>query len=307
MVGNNESHQRLDVWLRAKFPSLSRSRIQTLIKDGYILVDGWKVRPHLMTRAGMKVSVTIPRPETINLVPENLPLEVLYEDGDILVVNKPANLVVHPAAGHSHGTLVNALLHHCRDFQPIGGELRPGIVHRLDRDTSGVLVVAKNAEALNRLTHQFKAGSVYKEYLALVHGLPARHEDRIETLIGRSTTDRKKMSAHPARGRPAITRYRIEERLENFALLRVVIETGRTHQIRVHMAHIGHPVVGDRQYGRRRLAPDLACLAPRQMLHAHRIGFTHPRSGERMEVVAPIPEDMEKLLSLLRKRTFTLS
>jgi 23S rRNA pseudouridine1911/1915/1917 synthase len=208
--------------------------------------------------------------------------------------------VVHPAAGHAAGTLVNALLYHCRDLAGIGGELRPGIVHRLDRDTSGALVVAKNESALRDLVRQFKARQVRKEYLALVWGQPRPAAGRVETLIGRSPRDRKKMSAQPKSGRPAVTLYETLENLGPAALLRVRIETGRTHQIRVHLAHLGHPVVGDREYGHKRPAP-LPAPVPRQMLHAERLSCVHPRTGGLLVFSAPVPPDMQTLLAALRR------
>jgi 23S rRNA pseudouridine1911/1915/1917 synthase len=244
----------------------------------------------------MTVEVDVPRPTAVELVPQPIPLEVLHEDGDIIVVNKQAGLVVHPAAGHPDGTLVNALLNHCGDLQGIGGELRPGIVHRLDRDTSGVLVAAKNQAAQQSLVDQFKAGRVEKVYLALVTGAPSPPCGTVETLIGRSRHDRKKMSARPASGRKAVTHYETLETFDGVSLLKVCIDTGRTHQIRVHMAHLRHPVLGDRQYGSRRAAAS----APRQMLHARRLAFTHPRHGGRMECRAPVPSDMQAVMEALR-------
>lgn len=300
-VKKDEEGQRLDLWLKAHLPSFSRSRIQDLIRKGNVATDRPIVRPHFRVKPDMKVCVTIPPPEPVKLVAEDLPLHILHEDGDLIVVDKPAGLVVHPAAGHPHGTLANALLYHCRDLEPIGDELRPGIVHRLDRDTSGVLIVAKNRQAHQTMLQQFKTGTVHKEYLALVFGIPDPAEGRIETLIGRHPHDRKKMSAKPPTGKPAITCYRLEEKLGSFALLRIVIKTGRTHQIRVHMAHIGHPVVGDKQYAQRRLFPALSNVVSRQMLHACRITFLHPRTEEHMDIVAPLPQDFASLLGMLRE------
>jgi 23S rRNA pseudouridine1911/1915/1917 synthase len=236
----------------------------------------------------MEVCVRIPPPTVTELMPEAIPLDVLYEDSDIIIVNKQAGLVVHPAAGHSSGTLVNALLYHCHDLGGIGGDLRPGIVHRLDKDTSGALVAAKHETALNGLIEQFKAGRVEKEYRALVLGIPTPPSGTIETLIGRSRNDRKKMSAHPPVGRQAVTHYETIRRWVDAALLSVRIETGRTHQIRVHMRHIGHPVLGDSQYGSRQAAR----MAPRQMLHAFRLAFAHPVSGVPVSVTAAFPDDM---------------
>jgi 23S rRNA pseudouridine1911/1915/1917 synthase len=291
---------RVDVWLSERIPELSRSRLQALIKSGQVLLGGRPVKAHHRVVAGDEVAVAVPDAVPTELAAEAIPLAIVFEDGDLIVVNKPPGLVVHPAAGHPDGTLVNALLHHCHDLAGIGGERRPGIVHRLDRDTSGLLVVAKNETALNGLTAQFKNRTVRKEYLAVVWGIPRPASGRTETLIGRSSRDRKKMSATPRAGRPAITRYETLEAFAGAALLRVTIETGRTHQIRVHMTHLGHPVVGDREYGRK--SPDpLPAEAPRQMLHAARLAFQHPRTGALLAFEAPIPPDMQTLLDALRR------
>jgi 23S rRNA pseudouridine1911/1915/1917 synthase len=291
-----DAGQRLDIWIESQVADLSRSRLQALIRSGHVTVDGATAKPHLKVRAGMRVRVAPPPPTPSALVAEAILLDVLYEDADLIVINKPAGLVVHPAAGHPSGTLVNALLHHCHDLAGIGGETRPGIVHRLDRDTTGAMVVAKHAQAMAALVDQFKAGGVRKEYVAFVHGLPHPTVGTIESLIGRSIHDRKKMSAQPAHGRPAVTHYRVEEVFGPVAVLRLRIETGRTHQIRVHLAHIGHPVVGDRTYGRQRAFPG----ADRQMLHAAQLGFTHPRTGKAVEFKAPLPADMATLLAQWR-------
>jgi len=293
--------QRLDVWLAAALPELSRSRLQSLIAAGHVRVGGRTVKPSLKVAAGATVTVEIPPPAETTLLPEAIPLRVLHEDADILVLDKPAGLVVHPAAGHASGTLVNALLAHCPDLAGIGGEKRPGIVHRLDRDTSGVMVVAKNETALRGLAAQFKRRGVAKEYLAIVRGAPRPPAGRIETPIGRSARDRKKMSATPAAGRPAITLYDTVESFGAASLLRVRIETGRTHQIRVHMAYLGHPVIGDALYGRQRRDALPAEPPPRQMLHAARLEFDHPRTGLRMAFTAPVPEDMREFLSSMAR------
>jgi len=247
----------------------------------------------------MTVAVTVPTAAPVDVVAEAIPLDVLYEDEQVIVINKAPGLVVHPAAGHESGTLVNALLHHCTGLEGVGGELRPGIVHRLDKDTSGVMVVAKTDRSMAHLRGQFEAGQVDKMYLGLVHGRPQPSSGTVSTLIGRSRHDRKKMSAAPAAGRSAVTHYRIREAFAGASLLRIEIETGRTHQIRVHMAHIGTPIVGDRQYGVRRNRR-AALKAPRQMLHAWRLGFSHPVTDERMRIEAPLPEDFEGVLRELR-------
>lgn len=293
------------MWLVGKLPDMSRARIQTLIKAGNVTVDGAVAKPHAKVKPGMEAQIEIPPGETPTaLVPENIPVDVIYEDSDIIVVNKPAGLVVHPGAGHATGTLANALLFRCPDLAGIRGEKRPGMVHRLDMDTSGVLVVAKNDRAMMKLTAQFARRQVHKEYLAVVAGVPTPAEGRIETLIGRSQSDRKRMSVLPASGgRRAVSRYTVEESFDEAALLRVVIETGRTHQIRVHMAHIGHPVLGDSQYGRpERIAKNVE-PPERQMLHAETLGIIHPTSKERLVFRAAMPDDMQNLILRLRGTT----
>ncbi|MBN1673850.1 MAG: RluA family pseudouridine synthase [Kiritimatiellae bacterium] len=301
VVPEADAGTRLDVWVARHAPGLSRSRVQALIRAGAIRVRGRRQKPHYPLPGGSSLTIEIPAAVGTELAPEPIPVDILHEDDDIVVVNKPAGLVVHPAAGHPAGTLVNALLYHCRVLPGIAGERRPGIVHRLDKNTSGVMVVAKHDAAMAGLVAQFKAGAVRKEYLALVWGLPKPAVGRLETLIGRSTQDRKKMSATPKTGRTGVTRYEV---LEHFAagvsLLRVRIETGRTHQIRVHMAFMGHPVLGDAQYGtgRRTCSP---VRVQRQMLHALRLGLTHPGSGKPLQFLAPVPADMEEVLRRLRE------
>jgi len=287
-------------------PECSRARWQKLIKDGHVTVDGRACKPNHPLGGGEHIAYDIPPPARTRLEPEPIPLDILYEDADVIVVNKPPHLVVHPAAGHGSGTLVNALLHHCNDpaghgtrLAGIGGELRPGIVHRLDKDTSGVLVVAKNDQAMQSLVRQFKERAVRKEYLALVWGQPRPKSGVLDTLVGRSVHNRKKMTARPKSGRRAVTRYDTVETFDQTTLLRVVIETGRTHQIRVHMSHMGHPVVGDRQYGRAR-QNKLPAPAARQMLHAEVLTLEHPGTGKPMTFKAPLPTDMRALLTALR-------
>lgn len=294
-----DSHSvRVDRWLAEKVAGLSRARWQTLIREGFVMVNGRPCKPSARLHCGDAIEATIPPAAPTQLEPEPMALDVLYEDSDILVLNKPPGLVIHPAPGHPSGTLVNALLHHCQDLAGIGGELRPGIVHRLDRDTSGVLVVAKNQSALERLAAQFKRRQVRKVYWALAWGHFGKKSGVVETLIGRDPHNRKKMSARVPRGRLAITRYEVLREFGDACLVQVLIETGRTHQIRVHLAHIGHPVVGDRQYGRVRVSKR-RLAAPRQMLHARTIVFKHPRSGRVLEFTAPLPDDMQQLVSTL--------
>jgi 23S rRNA pseudouridine1911/1915/1917 synthase len=257
--------------------------------------------------------VEVPPPRPIETAPEPIPLDVLYEDQDLLVVNKPAGMVVHPAAGHSRDTLVNALLFRCQDLSGIGGTLRPGIVHRLDKQTSGLLVVAKGDQAHVALSKQFKAHSILREYVGLVHGSPAGDRGRVDLPIGRHVTERKKMSSQTRRGRHAVTHWRVERRLENFTLLRFTLQTGRTHQIRVHMAERGHPIAGDLVYGGKRTRlnhlpaahPDRKALGglDRFFLHAEKLGFEHPRSGASLEFSCPLPEELEAILCSLAPRT----
>lgn len=299
----DESAERLDQWLAERIPEWSRTRIQALIREGCVEADGrrdWRPRDRVL--AGAEYSVRLPAPTPVDVQPEDIPLEVLHEDRDLVVINKPPGLVVHPAPGHADGTLVNALLFQCQELQGVGGEQRPGIIHRLDRDTSGVMVVAKNQLAMDSLAAQFQDRRVHKAYVAVVVGIPNPTAARIETLIGRSRTDRKKMSATPSRGKPAITNYRLVEVFGGFALVRLEIETGRTHQIRVQMAHIGCPVAGDAVYGGSRKRQWQAVGGcERQMLHAETLSFVHPSSGERVEYTAPLPSDMRAFIARLRE------
>ena len=282
---------RLDQFLAAVHPDISRSRWKQLIEAGYVALNGVTVRkPRTPLVPGDAVTCTLPAPEPVGLVPAAIPLDILHEDSDLIVLNKPSGRVVHPGPGHAADTLVNALLHHCADLQGIGGELRPGIVHRLDKDTSGVLVVAKNEPAVANLVAQFSAHAVRKEYLALVWGTPRPAAGAVALPIGRHPSNRKKMAV-TARGRPAVTRYETLAAGPLAALLRVHLETGRTHQIRVHLARLGHPVVGDRTYGRTRHGLPAGLAIPRQMLHAHILEFIHPRDGRPLAFSAPPPAD----------------
>jgi len=291
---------RVDAWISDALDDVSRSRVKTLIEEGHIVLStGVAPKPHARVKSGMAVRVTIPPAEPLALEPESIPLDILHEDRDVIVLNKAAGMVVHPAAGHATGTLVHALLYHCHDLAGIGGELRPGIVHRLDKDTSGVVVVAKNDHALADLAAQFKNRSVRKEYVALVKGCPSPASGRIETQVGRSSHDRQKMSTRSASGRHAITNYKVERDYGACALVRLCIETGRTHQIRVHMAHIGTPVLGDSKYGRRATSLGISVPIERQLLHAEMLAFRHPRSGEKRQFRAPLPEDMRLVLRAL--------
>lgn len=300
-VENDGHSQRLDAWLASHQPNHSRARWQELIKEGRVQLNGKTVKPNRKVLLGDSISWQIPEPVSVEPQPEAIPLDILFEDTDLIVINKQPGLVVHPAPGNESGTLVNALLYHCKDLQGIGGELRPGIVHRLDKDTSGIIVVAKNETAMNHLMAQFKDRETHKEYLCLVWGCPRHPSGTIETHIARSEKDRKKMAVYDLedRGKLAITNYRIEERFELCTLMRCHIETGRTHQIRVHMSHLHHPIVGDRIYGRSR-ANKLPAPFPRQMLHAEHLEITHPRTGEKLIFEAPLFDDMNTLLHALR-------
>ncbi len=307
----HESGLRLDAVLAAHLDLCSRSYAARLIRNGYTHVDGSIRKPSYKVKLNERIECRLPPPEPIELVAEPLPLEVLFEDDYLVVVNKPPGMVVHPAAGHASGTLVNALLHHCPDLEGIGGRKRPGIVHRLDKDTSGVLVVAKTDQAHHELSRQFKARQIRKQYLALVYGRPEADGGRIDLPIGRHPKERKKMSTTAASGREALTVWRVRERFEGAALLEIDLKTGRTHQIRVHCTAMGHPVIGDTVYGRHRclsrLAKENASLyaflktAKRQMLHARRLGFVHPVTAESLSFDAPLHEDMHVIIGQLRK------
>lgn len=298
VVSDEASGLRLDQFLRRELPGHSRAFLQKLIEQGNVWVNGKPSKPSHTVHAGDEVDVEVPPPRPLETRPENIPLEVLFEDSDLIVVNKPAGLVVHPAAGNQEHTLVNALLHHCRGgLAGIGGVERPGIVHRLDKGTSGCIVVAKTDFAHQALVAQFKSRGVKKIYRAVCWGKLAKPSGRIETMIGRSERDRKKMSARVTRGRNAVTDYRVLKQFADFAMVELHIHTGRTHQIRVHMAHLGHPVVGDATYGRKTGIGDAKSkiAVARMMLHAYKLGFTHPRTRQFVEFTAQVPEDMEKL------------
>ena len=282
---------RLDAYLAAAHPAISRSRWKQLIEAGHVLLNGVAVRKsNTALSSGSELRCDLPEPEPVGLVATDIPLAILYEDADLIVLNKPAGLVVHPAPGHAADTLVNALLHHCSDLQGIGGELRPGIVHRLDKDTSGVLVVAKNEAAVAALVAQFSSHFVQKEYLALVWGAPKKPTGTVELPVGRHPVHRQKMAV-TEKGRAAATHYEPLAAGPLASLLRVRIETGRTHQIRVHLAHLGHPVVGDSTYGRARQGLPAELNVSRQMLHAHVLKIAHPRDGRPLAFTAPPPPD----------------
>ena len=299
IVSPEEAGIRIDRYLTSVLAGHSRSQIQRLIKDGKVTVAGRAVPANRVVRGGDAVGIEIPEPTSAAPEPEDLDLDIVYQDSDLIVVNKPAGMVVHPAAGHAQGTLVNALLHEVDDLSGIGGELRPGIVHRLDRGTSGLMVVAKNDRAHAELARQFHDREVEKEYVALVWGV-VQAGRRIDLPIGRDPADRKKMSARARRARSAATRITAALHLPGVTLRPVAIATGRTQQIRVHLSEIGHPIVGDAAYGglRRRVPGDLRPVLglDRPFLHAGRLVFHHPSDGRKMEFEAPLPRDLQTLL-----------
>lgn len=315
-VDRDDVGQRLDVVITAHIPACSRAYASSLISRGSIQVQGIRKKPAYRIKAGETISALIPPPKPISAQPEPMDIDVVYEDHDLIVINKPPGLVVHPAPGNPTGTLVNGLLYHCPDLKGIGGEIRPGIVHRLDKDTSGVLVVAKTSSSLTHLAHQFKTRQIKKTYLALVRGNTASNSGCISLSIGRHPVDRKRMATMArARGRgvkggrhrEAETRWAVEERFEGACLLKLYPRTGRTHQLRVHCAAIDHPIIGDPVYGRirvRRLPilnnTDGGPPVERQMLHAWKISFSHPASGKEKTFSAPLPEDMADIISILR-------
>ena len=307
-VGPDSAGERLDRFLASVLGTHSRSQIQRLIENGHVHVAGRTAKSNQAVKAGQVVSVEVPEPVAAAVQAEDLPLGIVYEDRDLVVVDKPAGMVVHPAAGHAGGTLVNALLHHVRDLSGISGEQRPGIVHRLDRGTSGLMVVAKHDVSHDELARQFHDREVEKEYVALVWGT-VQAGRRIDAPIGRDPADRKKMSARARRSRAAVTRIVAAEHFGRvLTLARVAIHTGRTHQIRVHLSAIGHPVVGDSLYGgvRRRVPGDLRAIArlDRPFLHAARLAFKHPVDGRRLEFTSVLPDDLERVLDDLRGREF---
>lgn len=288
--------ERADRFLSRRVPELSRSRIQALIEAGHITVDAVALKPSHRLRGDEQIRVEVPRAVEAAPQPEALPLKVLHDDADLLVVDKAAGMVVHPGAGHHSGTLVNALLHHVTDLKGVGGELRPGIVHRLDKDTSGVMVVAKHETALQALQRSFASREVEKVYLAIVAGHPP-DEGTFHTLHGRHPVHRQRFTGRVRTGKVAITHYRVKQRLAGAALMEITLETGRTHQIRVHFSEAGHPLLADPIYGGRAARVE---AVPRLALHAHRLAFDHPRTGRRLKVVAALPDDLAAAVRALR-------
>jgi 23S rRNA pseudouridine1911/1915/1917 synthase len=299
VVPSDFNGQRLDRFLVSVLDEHSRSQVQKLIADGHVTLPRREARANLALHEGDRITVVLPPAAAARLESESLPLDILYQDEDLAVLNKPAGMVVHPGAGHASGTLVNALLHHLTDLSGIGGEMRPGIVHRLDRGTSGVMVVAKNDAAHQELARQFHDREVEKEYVALVWGV-VQAGRRIDAAIGRDPANRQKMSARAKHARHAVTRITRAHHLPGLTLCQVAIQTGRTHQIRVHLSAIGHPIVGDSLYGgsHRRVAGDIRAVQrlQRPFLHAERLAFHHPRDGRRMQFMAPLPDDLTAVL-----------
>jgi 23S rRNA pseudouridine1911/1915/1917 synthase len=291
--------KRADKWAADLFPDESRSRLQQLIKNGEFQINGKKIRPSYRVQAGDKATLAMPDPEPAAVAPEAIPLDIVYEDRDVLVVNKPRGMVVHPSPGHMSGTLVNALLYHCADLSGINGVLRPGIVHRIDKDTSGLLMVAKTDAAHRSLAAQLKDKLTKRQYLAIVHGVITENKGIIDAPIGRDAHDRKKMAVTADHSKQAVTHFKVLERFQRYTLVACRLETGRTHQIRVHMAYIGHPLAGDPKYGPRRTLPING-----QALHAAEIGFTHPVSGKFMEFRVDPPADFQDLVIRLRHGDF---
>ena len=310
LVSEKDRGRRLDRFLSETDLNLSRSQAKNLIEKNHILLNQRSTKPSARLKLGEVISVTLPKPKPLSLNPEPIPLTILYEDPYMIVIDKSSGMVVHPAYGNPSGTLVNALLYHCKDLAGINGVLRPGIVHRLDKETSGVMVVAKEDDAYHQLARQFKNRTVEKIYLAIAYGKFVQEEGIIDSAIGRHPGQRKKMSTQTKKGRVAITRWRVKERFDGFTLLEIFPQTGRTHQIRVHLSSMGHPLLGDPLYGRKGKPGSIddpalkECVKKmgRQALHALRLGFNHPQTGERIHFVAPIPQDMREVLEYLRSQ-----
>lgn len=298
VIGTEEAGERIDKMLaEAVGQEVSRSQLQDWIREGHVTVNGKPVKPNYKLSAEDAIAVRPPEPEPAELIPEPIPLDVVYEDSDVIVVNKPRGMVVHPAVGHPGGTLVNALMHHCRDLSGINGEIRPGIVHRIDKDTSGLLMAAKNDAAHTSLSEQLKEHSVTRRYVAVVHGVMQHEQGTVEAPIGRDPQDRKLFTVTDKGAKHAVTHFVVKERFADYTVLELMLETGRTHQIRVHMKFIGHPLVGDPVYGR---SKGKTMQVPGQALHAAVLGFTHPRTGERLTFEAPLPEEMQEFIAQLR-------
>ena len=311
LVSSGETTKRLDHYLANRDPDLSRTALQRLILEGHITVDGQTVKPSHKIKPGDQIILVVPRPEPLEINPEPIPLDIVYEDSFLLVLNKPAGLVVHPAPGNWTGTLVNALLHHMKTqpecLSSIGGKERPGLVHRLDKNTTGILVVAKTDQAHRSLANQFKRHTITRVYEALVLGKPKSGEGKIELSIGRDTKDRKKFSSRTTRPKESLTRYRVIERFGKAAAqVELFPGTGRTHQLRVHLSAIGCPILGDPTYGGKKVLSVEEVNIPRVMLHAKTLGFIHPDNEKAMEFTAPFPFDMRDVVEALRDATTVL-
>lgn len=297
IVEESDINKRIDVFLAKNLESFSRSYIQDLIKKGKATIGGKSIKANYRLRNGDNVVLNIPKPEPLEILPENIPLDILYEDNDVILVNKPKGMVVHPAAGHYSGTLVNALLYHCKDnLSGINGVLRPGIVHRIDMDTTGVIIACKNDNAHQNIAKQLAEHSITRRYVAIVNGNLKEDEGVVDAPIARAKNDRKKMTVDKD-GKTAVTHYKVLERLKNYTYIECVLETGRTHQIRVHMSYINHPLLGDEIYSGKKESMKLQG----QCLHAMVLGFIHPTTNEYMEFKAPIPEYFNEILKKFKK------
>ncbi len=308
-ISRRRSKSRIDKYLQGRFPRFSRAAIQRLIKEGAITVNAKSTKPSYEILAGDTIDLILPPVESKEIIAENIPLEILFEDQYLVAVNKPSNMVTHPARGYQSGTLVNAMMYHCQNLSCGEDPVRPGIVHRLDKDTTGVIVVAKNDEAHWRLAMQFERRKIHKEYLAVVEGELDLDSDRVDAPIGAHPTVRERYSVRKEIGRPASTVYQVIERLNGFTFVRLLPETGRTHQLRVHMSYLRHPIVADTMYGGRKITlgnlfktDDPTLLIGRFALHAHRLEFRHPITGQDVKLQAPLPPDFQQLLEILRKR-----
>lgn len=307
VVDKSDAGTRLDAYLAQRAPELTRSQIKKLVQGHLILLNHLPSKPAVRLRRGDVVTGHIPPPRTLDVIPEDIPLDILYEDPWIIVIDKPAGMIVHPGAGVNSGTLVNALLFHCKDLSQINGVIRPGIVHRLDKQTSGVMAAAKNALAQHHLSLQFKKRQVRKRYIALVHGIPGESQGVIDAPLGRHPKERKRISIHTRKARNAVTQWRIINRLGDFSLLEVFPRTGRTHQIRAHLSSRGHPIVGDPEYCKAKWNQRIADARiretvsglKRQALHSECLGFLHPENEEFVEFTAPIPDDMIHIIRFL--------
>ncbi|MFX0571799.1 RluA family pseudouridine synthase [Bacillus pumilus] len=294
-VSEEQTSERLDKFLSTTEPQWSRTQVQQWVKDGLIEVNGKQVKANYKVQAGDQIKVEIPEPEVLDVEAEPMDLDIYYEDADVLVVNKPRGMVVHPAPGHVSGTLVNALMAHCTDLSGINGVMRPGIVHRIDKDTSGLLMVAKNDMAHESLVNQLVAKTVTRKYTAVVHGIIQHDTGTIDAPIGRDKKDRQSMTVTKESAKQAVTHFDVIERFQDFTVVECRLETGRTHQIRVHMKYIGYPLAGDPKYGPRKTVDFNG-----QLLHAGVLGFDHPRTGEYIEFTAPVPADMQAFIDSLR-------